>query len=66
MQPLFFGYCDIKEQDEVYRLLEKLYLQNTKLSNRKIYIIMNNEKFLCPRYYKLSKLSTCSHRKDML
>ncbi len=56
IQPLLFGYYDIKDQDEVYRLLEKLYLQNTKMSNRKIYAIVNNGKIYCERYYKLSDI----------
>lgn len=55
IQPLLFGYYDIKDQDEVYRLLEKLYLQNTGLSNRKIYAIVNNGKIFCQRYYKPSE-----------
>lgn len=50
IQPLLLGYYSIKEQDEVYRLLEKLYLQNTTLSNRKIYAIVNNGKIFCKGY----------------
>lgn len=56
IQPLFWGYYDIKEQDEVYRLLEKIYLQNTGLSNRKIYAIVNNGNIFCRRHYKPSEL----------
>lgn len=57
IQPLFFGYRDIKEQDEVYKLLEKIYLQNTELSNREIYVIVNNREIFYQRYLYLSKLN---------
>ena len=56
IQPLFWGYYDIKEQDEVYKLLEKLYFQNAGLSNRKIYAIVNNGNIFCQRYFKPSEL----------
>lgn len=58
MQPLIFGYYNIKDQDEVYRLWEKLYSQDTRMSNRKIYAIVNNGKIYCERYYKLSEIKT--------
>lgn len=57
IQPLLLGYYSIKEQDEVYKLLEKLYLQNIALSNRKIYAIVNNGKIFCESYNKSYILS---------
>lgn len=56
IQPLFFCYREIKEQDEVYRLLEKIYSQDTELNNIEIYTIVNNRMFFTENYFRLSKL----------
>ncbi|MCM1507383.1 MAG: helix-turn-helix transcriptional regulator [Ruminococcus flavefaciens] len=42
IQPLLFGYNNINEEGEVYKLLEELYTQNAELSNKKIYAIVND------------------------
>lgn len=42
IQPLLFGYTEISEEEEIYKLFEELYMQNADLSNKKIYVIVNN------------------------
>ena len=65
IQPILFGCYDIKDQDEVYRLLEKLYLQNTALSNRTIYVIVNNGKIFCQMHYKTCELIKNKNKTDI-
>lgn len=42
IQPLLFGYTQISEEGEIYKLFNEIYIQNADSSNKKIYVIVNN------------------------